>query len=53
MGVFIDAVRKEGPLTCNIDLGCSTMVAIKMGVESYRRNKIMMWDAAKEVVVES
>jgi hypothetical protein len=23
------------------------MVAIKMGVESYRRNKIMMWDAGE------
>jgi len=53
MGTFIDAVRKEGPLSCNIDLGCSTMVAIKMGVESYRQNKVMTWDSVKEVVVES
>lgn len=28
------------------------MVAIKMGVEAYRRNKVMTWDAAKERVVE-
>ena len=53
MGTFIDAVRKQGPLSCNIDLGCSTMVAIKMGVESYRRNKVMNWDAAAEKVIES
>ena len=29
------------------------MVAIKMGVEAYRRNKIMMWDASKERVFEA
>lgn len=53
MGNFLDAIREKAPLACNIDLGCSTMVAIKMGVESYRRNKVLIWDAAAERVVET
>jgi hypothetical protein len=35
---------------CNEDLGCSTMVTIKMAVESYRQRKTLLWDAAKEKV---
>ena len=27
------------------------MVAIKLAVESYRQNRTMLWDAAKETVV--
>jgi hypothetical protein len=53
VGNFLDAVRGKAPLACNIDLGCSTMVAIKMGVEAYRRNKVMMWDAKAERAVEA
>lgn len=53
MGNFLDSVRGEAKPNCNVDLGCSTMVAIKMGVEAWRRNKVMLWDAAKERAVES
>jgi len=49
MGNFFDAIRGKAPLACNVDLGCSTMVAIKMGVEAYRQNKVMVWDGQKEV----
>lgn len=52
VGNFLDAVRGKAPLACNIDLGASTMVAIKMGVEAYRKNKVMLWDAKAERVVE-
>lgn len=52
VGNFLDAIRDKAPLACNIDLGCSTMVAIKMGVEAFRRNKVLMWDAERETVVE-
>ena len=52
LGNFIDVVRKGGELNCNVDLGCATMVAIKMGVESYRRSKTLLWDAEKEQVKE-
>ena len=53
MGNFIDAVRGEDEPHCNVDLGCSTMVAIKMGVEAYRQNKVLMWDADSERVIAS
>ena len=50
MGNFIDAVRNGDELACNVDLGASTMVAIKMGVESLRQNKVMLWDAESETM---
>jgi predicted dehydrogenase len=49
MGNFFDAIRESAPLACNVELGCSTMVAIKMGVEAYRQDKVMLWDAQREV----
>ncbi len=51
MGHFIGNIRNECELACNIDLGCSTMVAIKMAVEAYRHEKTLLWDAKKEQVV--
>ena len=51
-GNFIDVIRKGGRLHCNVDLGCTTMVAIKMAVESYRQSKTFIWDAKNEKVVE-
>lgn len=50
-GNFIDAIRLGAKLNCNVDLGCTTMVAIKMSVESYRQSKTLLWDAEKEKVV--
>jgi len=52
-GNFIDVIRKGGKLNCNVNLGASTMVAIKMGVESYRQNKTLLWDAEKEKVISA
>jgi hypothetical protein len=49
-GNFIDVMRGRDQLACNVDLGCSTMVAIKMAVESYRQKKTMLWDAKHEKV---
>jgi predicted dehydrogenase len=49
-GNFIDVMRDKDQLACNVDLGCSTMVAIKMAVESYRQRKTMLWDAKNEKV---
>ena len=49
-GNFIDVLRGRDKLACNVDLGCSTMVAIKMAVESYRQQKTMLWDAKREKV---
>ena len=53
MGNFIDSVRGLDKPNCNVELGCATMAAIKMGVEAYRREKVMLWDAKAEKVVES
>lgn len=51
MGNFLDSVRREAEPHCNVDLGCSTMVAIKMGVEAYRQSKTLLWDADSERVI--
>ena len=48
-GNFIDAIRGNGPVHCNVELG----VAIKMAVESYRQKKTMLWDAQAEKVIVS
>ena len=44
-------MRGKGPVHCNVDLGCSTMVTIKMAVESYRQRKTMLWDPKTETAV--
>jgi predicted dehydrogenase len=52
-GNFIDVIRGTGELHCNVELGASTMVAIKLAVESYRQKKTMLWDVEKEKVVSA
>ena len=51
VGNFLDVVRGNGTLHCNAELGCATMVAIKLAVESYRQRKTMLWDPKAERVV--
>lgn len=48
---WLDAIRKKAQVNCNVELGCAVMVAIKMGVESYRNSKVYTWDAKNEKVV--
>jgi len=48
---FISVIRNGGKLFCNAELGCATMVAIKMGVEAYRQSKTMIWDAENEKMI--
>ncbi|MBI2928241.1 MAG: hypothetical protein HYY24_21440 [Verrucomicrobia bacterium] len=43
-------LRGKDQLACNADLGCATMVAIKMAVESFRQTKTLLWDATTERV---
>ncbi len=50
-GNLIDAIRGKAELFCNVELGCATMVGVKMAVESYRQRKTMLWDATNERVV--
>lgn len=49
-GNFIDAIRGLGPTFCNVELGASTMVTIKMAVESYRQQKTLLWNGEEEKV---
>ncbi|MDB5306749.1 MAG: hypothetical protein JWO38_951 [Gemmataceae bacterium] len=51
VGNFLDVIRGNGTLHCNVELGAATMVAIKLGVEAYRQRKTMTWDAKTERVV--
>lgn len=53
MGNFFDAIRNGDELACNVDLGCATMIGIKMAVEALRQDKVMHWDAESECVVAS
>ena len=50
---FFDAIRNGDELACNVDLGCATMVGIKMAVDALRYDKVLHWDASQEKVVES
>jgi hypothetical protein len=50
-GNFIEVLRGNETLACNADLGCATMVAIKMAVESFRQRKTLSWDAENEKVI--
>ena len=50
-GNFIDVLRGKDKLACNADLGASTMVAIKLAVESFRQRKTMIWDPTTERLV--
>ena len=48
---FIDCVRSRELPRCNINRAWEEAVAIMMAVESYRREKKVKWDAAKEEIV--
>ena len=50
---WLNAIRKKGTVNCNIELGAAVMVAIKMGVESYRQGKTFLWDAKAEKMVSA
>jgi predicted dehydrogenase len=52
-GNFVDVIRGKGTLACNAELGCATMVAIKMAVESYRQRRTLVWDSARERVAKA
>jgi predicted dehydrogenase len=51
MGAFLGAIRGTCSVACNVELGCSTMVAIRMGVDAYRQGRVVRWDARRERAV--
>lgn len=53
MGNFLDAIRVQAPLACNVDLGCATMVAIRMGVDAWRQDRVLRWDPEIEEVIQA
>jgi len=46
------AIRQGEPLKCDARLGYYGVVACEMGVRSFRRQKYVRWDRAKEKIVE-
>jgi predicted dehydrogenase len=46
------AIRQGEPLKCDARLGYCGVVACEMGVRSFRRQKYVRWDRAKEKIVE-
>ena len=53
MGNFLDAIRNGDELACNVDLGCATMVGIKMAVDALQNDKVLRWDSLQEKVITS
>ena len=51
MANFIDAIRTGAPLNCPFDTGFRISIACRMAVESYRQNRVVRWDAAREEIV--
>jgi hypothetical protein len=48
---FFDCIRGGGEPACPFDVGFRTAVACRMAVESYRQQRPIRWDAAKEEMV--
>jgi len=53
MGNFFDAIRNGDELACNVNLGCATMVGIKMAVDALQQDKVLRWNEQNEKVVAS
>lgn len=48
-----NAIRKNEPLNCDVMLGFYGVVASELGVQSFRQQKYMKWDKAKERIVKA
>jgi predicted dehydrogenase len=48
-----NAIRKGAELNCDVMLGYYGVVASEMGVQSFRQQKYMRWDAEKERIVRA
>jgi predicted dehydrogenase len=51
MDNFLDAVRSRQQPNLNAELGYKVMAAIRMGVDAYRQETTMRWDARRERAV--
>ena len=50
---LMNAIRKGEPLNCDVRAGYYGVVASEMGVQSYRQQKYMKWDASKQRIVKA
>jgi predicted dehydrogenase len=48
---FLDAIRTGREPNCPFDLGYRVAIACRMAVESYRRQRTVRWDPAREEIV--
>ena len=48
---FLDCMRTGDQPNCPFDLGFRVSIACRMAVESYRQQRTVRWDAAKEEIV--
>jgi predicted dehydrogenase len=48
---FLDAIRSGQEPNCPFELGFRVSMACRMAVESYRQQRPVRWDAAKEEIV--
>jgi predicted dehydrogenase len=48
---FLDCVRDGKEPNCPFDVGFRVSIACRMAVESYRQQRTMRWDSAKEEIV--
>ena len=50
---LMNAIRKGEALNCDVNIGYYGVVASEMGVQSFRQQKYMKWDAAKQRIVRA
>jgi predicted dehydrogenase len=48
---FLDCIRSGQEPNCPFELGFRVSIACRMAVESYRQQRAMRWDAAREEIV--
>jgi len=50
---FLDCMRSRAKPNCDADFAYKIMTAIKLGVDSYREGKMMLWDPKREQRIDS
>ena len=50
---FLDCVRSRAKPNCDADFAYKIMTAIRLGVDSYREGKMMLWDPKREQRIDS
>lgn len=48
-----NAIRKNEPLNCDVNIGYYGVVASEIGVQSFRKQKYLKWDKSKQRIVSA